>query len=303
LGHSLTLDGRIGMNTYLILGDEILANKDSYRVEYWDGSMLAAAIKVSDARHGTRKVDGKDYEAYGFTVTSVAKDADTRFVMKIRNESSGACIDFANSDRSLVSGGVGLAYSIVDYLEDRIANSASPEMVQLAKDIKAYHVYAKHYFAVRDQGAADALPSVADFQPVAAADLEAYKHTAPENIDRFTYEGTTLDLLSDTSFRLYFETDDVSKLTFTCGGAAMAPVKNGNMYYVEVAGIAAPDLDKMYDITVSNGFETTTAHHGPLGYALWALSTDAATDPQREALQRTMMALYHYNQSAEAYFE
>ena len=71
---------------------------------------------------------------------------------------------------------------------------------------------------------------------------------------------------------------------------------------IEVAGIAAPDLDKMYDITVSNGSETTTAHHGPLGYALWALSTDAAGDPQREALQRTMMALNNYNQSAKAYF-
>jgi hypothetical protein len=74
------------------------------------------------------------------------------------------------------------------------------------------------------------------------------------------------------------------------------------MWYVEVAGIAAPDLDGMYDIEVSNGSETATAHHGPLGYARWALSTDA-TSAQREALQRTMMALYHYNQSAEAYFE
>ena len=43
-------------------------------------------------------------------------------------------------------------------------------------------------------------------------------------------------------------------------------------------------------------------YHGPLGYALWALSTDAAGDLQREALQRTIMALYNYNQSAKAYF-
>jgi hypothetical protein len=160
-------------------------------------------------------------------------------------------------------------------------------------------VYAKHYFAVRG-GSAEALPEVDGFQPVAYADLDAYAYTAPESIGHFTYRGTALDLLTDTSFRLYFASDDVSALTVTCGGSQLTPVKNGSMWYVEVKGIAAQDLDEMYDITVSNGSETATAHHGPLGYARWALSTDA-TNAQREALQRTMMALYHYNQSAETY--
>ena len=58
----------------------------------------------------------------------------------------------------------------------------------------------------------------------------------------------------------------------------------------------------MYDIRVVNDEEIATVYHGPLGYALWALSTDAAGDLQREALQRTIMALYNYNQSAKAYF-
>ena len=42
---------------------------------------------------------------------------------------------------------------IVDYLDDRIANSKDDNMKKLAEDLKAYHVYAKHYFAVRDDGA------------------------------------------------------------------------------------------------------------------------------------------------------
>jgi hypothetical protein len=232
----------------------------------------------------------------------VAKDADARFVFKVHDLGNDGYLDFAGSDgRTTIEGDEGLAYSIVDYLDDRIANSESPEMRQLARDLKAYHVYAKHYFAVRG-GSAETPPEVKDFQPVAAGDLDDYAYTAPEGIDHFTYKGTTLDLLTDTSFRLYFASDDVSALTVTCAGSELTPVENGSMWYVEVKGIAAQDLDDMYDITVSNGTETAIAHHGPLGYARWALSTEA-TNAQREALQRTMMGIYRYNQSAEAYFK
>ena len=305
-GYTLTLDGRIGMNTYMVLSDGIVQNPENYQGEYWYGGEVVASTKVSDIKPVRRSTpDGTAYTVYRFPVTSVAKDADAKFAFKIRDLSADACLDFASADgKTTIAGDEGLAYSIVDYLDDRIANSESPEMRQLARDLKAYHVFAKHYFAVRDKGSTERLPDVSsfvDFQEVSATDLADYKYTAPGNIEHFTYKGTTLDLLTDTSFRLYFASDDPSVLTITCAGSELAPVKNGGMWYVEVTGIASRDIDKMYDITISNGSQTATAHHGPLGYALWALSTEA-TSAQREALQRTMMALYHYNQSAKAYF-
>ena len=57
------------------------------------------------------------------------------------------------------------AYSIVDYLDDRIASSKDDNMKKLAKDLKAYHMYAKHYFAVRDKGSAEALLRIRQFGP------------------------------------------------------------------------------------------------------------------------------------------
>ena len=303
-GHSLTLDGRIAMNTYLVLGDAILANPENYRGEYWYDGEMVESILVSEAATGKKTVDGKEYTVYKFPVTSVAKDADAEFAFKIHDLEGGTYLDFASSDgKSTIAGEEGLAYSIVDYLDDRIQNSESTEMKQLARDLRAYHVYAKHYFDVRDHGSTEALPTAPEgFREVVASDLEDYAYDAPGSIAHFSYRGTTLDLLTDTSFRLCFSTDDVSKLAITCGGEQMAPVKNGGMYYVEVKGIAAQDVDDMYDIEVSNGSETAAAHHGPLGYARWALSTDAAGSAQREALQRAMMGLYRYNRSAEAYF-
>ena len=202
---------------------------------------------------------------------------------------------------ALVKGDEGLRYSIIDYLNDRIKNSDNPKMVQLAKDMKAYCTYAKHYFDVRDGGSKEELPQIDDFQKVTAQDLEQYACTVPTDIEHFAYKGTSLMLESNTSFRLYFSSDDKSQLTVTCGGKNMEVKESGGFYYVEVTDISARNINKMYDITVSNGTDTSTAHHGPLGYAHWALLQENP-DAQRLALQRTMMGLYRYNQSAETYF-
>ncbi|MBQ1555211.1 MAG: hypothetical protein IIZ68_07115, partial [Clostridia bacterium] len=110
----------------------------------------------------------------------------------------------------------------------------------------------------------------------------------------------TLILEEMTSFRLYFESDDTSALTIKNGENTLT-IHSGTgayqgMYYVEITNIYAQHLDDMYDFSISNGTESTTAHHGPLGYAKWALSTN------KENLKYAMMALFHYNRSAETYF-
>ena len=70
------------------------------------------------------------------------------------------------------------------------------------------------------------------------------------------------------------------------------------MYYVEISNISAKNLDTMYDFTISNGTESVEAHHGPMGYAYWALSSST-----NESLKYAMMGLYRYNCSANDYFD
>ena len=112
-------------------------------------------------------------------------------------------------------------------------------------------------------------------------------------------------LESDTSFRMYFETPENSKLTITRNGVEgnleIKSVEGGKLCYVEVPDIVAKDLDEVYEFTISDGYDSTTAkNYGPLGYANLALST---TDDAHENLRYVMMALYHYNQSANVYFK
>ncbi|MBQ3708516.1 MAG: CotH kinase family protein [Clostridia bacterium] len=300
LGHTLTLKGEIGVNTYLLFGDAVLDAKENYQVEFWKNGELISVTTADEIIPVIKAKGGNDYAAYGLTVKTVAKEMGTDFTMKIKQIDTGAYVDFVNSDGTTIVGADGLDYCINDYLEDRITNSDNDNMVQLAKDMRNYGVYAKHYFAVQS-GETEVLPEVEGFIQVTTEDLSDYQYSTPQNIDHFTYKGTTLLLKEETSFRMYFESDQIDSLTIMIGDTVL-PKEAGKgqyagMYYVEIQNISAKYLDVMYDFTISNGLEETTAHHGPFGYVYWALTTDGKTD-----LKYAMMALYHYNQAAKAYF-
>ena len=308
-GHTLTLNGQIGLNTYLVFSDTITENPDRYQVEFWDGETLAFSSPVSEADTKEKEVEGVTYTTYLFSTTTVAKEMKTVFTMKIRDLSTDNYIDFADYDSSLVEGNEGLDYSITDYLEEMNGpgGSADPDMTKLAVDMNDYGVYAKHYFDVRDRDSEEELPEIDGFEVIIADTLEEYKSVKPDNIDGFTYKGTTLVLEEDTSFRMYFESDQPENLTIRYKEADLETeekdleIRTGKgMYFVEIPGITARNLNKMYDFTIINNAVdgSTTAHHGPMGYAYWALSTS-----KNENLQYLMMGLYHYNQSAIAYFK
>ncbi|MEE0027778.1 MAG: InlB B-repeat-containing protein, partial [Atopobiaceae bacterium] len=69
-GHSLTLEGTIGVNAYLILGGDVKAHPSDYQVEFWRDGALVSATKVSEGKERTEK----GYDLRGFAVTAVAKE-------------------------------------------------------------------------------------------------------------------------------------------------------------------------------------------------------------------------------------
>ena len=310
-GHSLTLEGTIGVNAYLILGNDIKANPSNYEVEFWKGDALASATKVSE---GKERTEG-DFDLRGFTVTAAAKEMDVSFTMKIRGP-DGAYVDFADCGGEFVAGDVGLSYSVNDYLKDMISYSEDLKMVKLAKDMQAYGAYARHYFGKRDvPGWSEGLPTVDDFQLVQADDLSKFVPTLPQpEIDHFRYVGSTLVLEDETRFRLYFVTDDKDQLeaSYRVSGkestAINLEIKQGTggfskYHYVEVSNIVAKQLGEMYDFTFTNkDGQTVTAHHGPYAYVRWAVGASGEDDDAKN-LRYVASALYRYGESAQAYFD
>ena len=292
--HTLTLEGQIGVNTYLILSKTITDDKDYYQVEYWNGETMVASQKVSEVTPVNKKLDNVTKNVYGFTVTTVAKEMDTVFTMKIKNLHTGEYITFATGAGKPV---LSVDYAVTTYLTEA-QNSDSDKLKNLAGSMANFGTYAKHYFAVLNDNSTDALPTVDDFTTVNAATLENWEYQRPSDISNFTYKYTTLLLEKETTFRMYFTSDSVASLTIKNGDTQLDIKSGKGMYYVEIPNIAAKNLDVKYTLTISNGTTTTKGVFSPLGYAYAALKTENVSD----SLKYLVSALYYYNQNAKAYF-
>ena len=296
-GHSLSLDGRIGVNTYLLFNHDVDLDQKNYQVEFYEGETLVSATLVEGVAGTLVEWNGNDIYAYPFTVTAASNQMDTVFTMKFRKLDDDSFVPFANIDGSPVDADIGLDYSIQDYL-DEAEVSGSGALQTLASDMRNFGVFAKHYFLERNEGSTEDLPVIEGFEPVEAETLSAYVYEVPAEIDGFRYQGTSLLLEDDTALRMYFESDDVASLTIVYDGKELDIVPGQGMYYVQISDIGAPQLSETFLFSISNGSDDTTAVLGPMGYAHLALSGDDV----RDSLRYLMMALFHYNQSAYAYF-
>jgi hypothetical protein len=94
--------------------------------------------------------------------------------------------------------------------------------------------------------------------------------------------------------RVYFTlTGDksIEDYTFTIDGKEVTPSRNEKGYYVETDGIAAKDLEKMFNVQVGG----ITVNYGALSY----VNSKAGSSNELEA--NIAKALFAYWQAAEAY--
>jgi hypothetical protein len=183
--------------------------------------------------------------------------------------------------------------------------------------MRNYGKYARHYFGKRDvAGWDEERPEIDGFQTVSEGDLFGFApDIPPAPIDHFTYVGSTLVLEEGTRFRLYFTSDDPTKLVATCrvsgtqATEAKLDIEEGtggfsDYHYVEVPNIVAKQLGDMYEFTFTNTDKNQTARvkHGPYAYVRWAVGL-AGEDDGTVNLRYVASALYRYGVSAKAYFE
>ena len=76
--------------------------------------------------------------------------------------------------------------------------------------------------------------------------------------------------------------------------------RNG-LYYVDVIGISATDLDENVTIAISDGENTAEVTYNPMAYCA-AVQADA-TGAFDQKMKNLVTALYLYNQAANMYLE
>ena len=121
----------------------------------------------------------------------------------------------------------------------------------------------------------------------------------PEDL---TFDGYSLVLESETKFKFYFTSSDISKHTFTLGEKKLTPVSAGdNKYYIAIDNIAARNLRRSYNLNI-DGYDYYISAY-PLSYAKTALKAySESTVQNKKDLCNAMRALYRYSEAADSYF-
>ena len=263
-GHTLSLDGDIAVNFYMLLDDSVATSEGAYMQftvpdtspEYQSQKvMVSAADKVGDY--------------YVFKCRVAAKDMDAQITAQI--------IDGEVAGKTYT-------YSVREYAEYLLAHLNVPEYAeaeQLVRAMLAYGKNAAYYFAGGDKEPETIDTVIPESAPTIAQSAEGI------------YDGASLSLKSQTTLSIYFKSGSPLELSIDDKTVDYEVVNDGINYAIRIRNIAVYDLDKPITVKV-NGEDAVT--YSPLNYCCKAQSS---SDPK---LVNTMKALYNYWVAADAYF-
>ena len=283
-GYTTSLNGKIEMNFYMELSDDVAADETAYMQFVLPGSNhTSEKVMLSEARKSVR--GGKTY--YVFPAGVAAKDMTSDITAKF-----------------IWSGGESESwtYSIKDYCDYVIdhADSYDAESVELVESMLNYGGYAQVYFKYNTTDLANAdldkeLPEVSlddSYAPVTSGECTG-----------LTWKGSSAMLTTTTGIRHYFEiTGDISDYTFTVEGTELTPELDSKTgyYYVLIDDIHAKDLDKAFALTVSHTDGTSYT----VKYSVYSNVKLVLEDPDStEEACNLMKAVYAYGIAAEEYFK
>ena len=280
-GHSVSLNGDIGVNFYMELDDDIADSQTAYMqfTVPTDGDPDIQTVFVKDVEPTT--LNGKQY--YVFKCHVAAKE--------MTSEISAQMFDGDQASREY-------SYSVKEYGDWLLAHADLPEFagaVPLVKAMLNYGAYAQIYFDKNPQTLANANLEKAE------KELGNIMFTAPESeIDLptgVTFEGATLSLKSETTLSLYFKSDKT--LVFGIDGKRVETVASGTNQVARIRGIASSELQDSFTLTVTAGETSGTVKYSPMNYCHNALNGGKTNDKLINAVK----ALYLYSQAAKEYFK
>ena len=279
IGHSISLEGDIGVNFYMELSDAV-ADSDTAYMHFTipkNGEPDTQDIKVSDASEV--ESGDKTYRVFKCQVAAKEMTSDIKAQI-IDGEKQGTVF----------------TYSVKEYADYLLTHTDEREdlakAAPLVKALLNYGAYTQIYFEKNPDKLANvclteeekALGEVS----ITVADYDV--SGLPEGV---TFAGATLSLKSETTLSLYFKSDD--DLEFSCGDYFVQDVPNGEYQVARIRGIKATDIGDMLTLKV-NGNAVT---YSPLNYIKNALN--GGTDDVN--LQHAVKALYLYWDAANMYFE
>ena len=305
-GHTLSLNGNIGVNFYMELDDDVAANSDAY-MHFTLPNGTTQDVTVAEAVQKT--VSGKTY--YVFQCETAAKEMTDKITAQMfSGDKSGEVYEYTVKEYA-------------DYLfknayeEDGVTvkNQSYVDAYSLIESMVNYGAYSQIYFDHNTDALANAGRTNTDVSAVTADTINMPYDSSTEKLpEGLTFAGANLVLESETVMNLYFTNTTGKALTFTTDdNLTLTQEQSGKYIKVTITDIAAQDLDKYVTVNVavegndtpdqplSEGATAYSIKYSPMNYCYNILSRET-TATRTDALKDVMRALYLYNSQAKAYF-
>lgn len=185
-------------------------------------------------------------------------------------------------------------YNVKTYAQSILEKSGNEKMKNLVKAMLDYGAASQIHFGYNTEKLANEGLEDADYAGVTISGVTTIPGQGTENVKFYS---ASLILKSETTLRFFF----TGEITATYNGQALEVKQRGSLYYVDVVGIGAKDLDEDVTITISDGISTATVTYNPMSYCAAVLND--TTGSFDTAMKDLVCALYLYNQAADAYFE
>ena len=308
-GHSLSLDGDIGVNFYMEL-DTAVAESDTaymlFTVSKNDGTTETKKVYVKEVLDKTATVGDKTY--YQFKCRVAAKDMTAEITAQM-HDGDTAGEEYTYSVKEYAAK---ILESPETYFPDEDKRSKG---VALVKAMLNYGSYAQIYFDPEIDYIDDYRVACYDLgtNPWKVDDVTALTISAALNKktphvvvpDGVTFEGATLSLKSETTLSLYFKNPDNVQFDVTPGvlnpdGTYIETDPSGDYTIVRIRGISAKDLNYEMRILINCTGQDVyySVGYKPLYYCQRVLESDTTSDE----LKNVSKALFCYWQAANDYF-
>lgn len=279
-GNSLTLNGDIGLNFYLILPEALAADSEAYATLNGTKVMLSRADKVNSS--------GQTLYRLQYNVAS--PEMGVKIALRLFDGTGKPVTLMRNSED--VTGTY--AYSVEDYYK-AAASNGQDKLKALMDAMVNYGYYSQQHF-----GSGVPLSAPAGFS-TDVGDLSAYEPKFTGTLSGLTYKGSSVVLESTTTIKHYFTLEageNAADYSVTVNGAKANLEVSGSTCVVRIANVAAPQLGSTFRVVVSKGGESMTVDYSAFSYVYAATQSSAAS----ASLVSAVRALYCYGVAAKSYF-
>ena len=279
-GYKLSMGGNIGVNFYMTLGDDVLANQDTAYMQFTING-TTQTVKVSEA--------ARDGSYYVFRCDTVAKEMTDTITAQMY-------LSAGNPD------GDAYTYSVRDYAVYILNHQSSfdAKTVAVVKAMLNYGASAQKLFGYKTDNLANSILSDNDRKiPYAnPSDMSFASPTKAVNGD-ISLAKVSLSLKTVITMKLYF-LGDTTGVDFYIGDDKLTTSKSGNYTVVSVEGIYAQYLAEGIQVKAYSG-ETLlgSVSYAPMNYCYNALtSSESVITPE---LKEVVSALYYFNRALIQY--